>query len=95
MCVSLYPRDRYPKGHPELANSLNNLGSLLEAQSSYGEARGYFERALTMNQSLYPKSHYPHGHVNLAISLTNLGSLLQAQGSYGEGRADTASVRWP
>ncbi len=40
MYESQYPKDRYPQGHPDLATSLNNLGGLLEAQGSYGEARG-------------------------------------------------------
>ena len=26
MTEALYPKDRYPNGHPDLANSLNNLG---------------------------------------------------------------------
>ena len=37
---SLYPKDHYPQGHPYLAASLDNLGLLLQAQGSYGEARG-------------------------------------------------------
>ena len=86
MRQSLYPKDRYPQGHPDLAQSLNALGFLLQAQGSYGEARGYFERALAMDQSLYPKDRYPQGHPDLATSLNNLGFLLQAQGSYGEAR---------
>ena len=40
MRQSLYPKDRYPQGHPDLASSLNNLGGLLFAQGSYGEAGG-------------------------------------------------------
>ncbi len=86
MNQSLYPKDHYPHGHPDLAKSLNNLGSLLLALGSYGDARGYHERALAMCESLYPKDSYPHGHPNLALSLNNLGSVLQAQGSYGEAR---------
>ena len=129
----LYPKDQYPQGHPDLADALNAMGFLLQAQGSYGErgvlrasagdapvavpegalpagpprpghqpeqpglpapgqgsygeARGYYERALAMHQSLYPKERYPQGHPDLARSLNNLGSLLQAQGSYGEARA--------
>ncbi len=40
MRESLYPKDRYPRGHPDLATSLNNLGDLLRAQGDYGGARG-------------------------------------------------------
>src|SRR5215813_12501258 len=28
----LYPKEGYPQGHPHLASSLNNLGSLLQAR---------------------------------------------------------------
>ncbi len=76
-CASrCYPTDRYPQGHPDLATSLNNLGALLEAQGSYGEARVYYERALAMRELLYPKDRYPQGHPDLATSLNNLGDLL-------------------
>src|SRR5262245_24707541 len=44
----LYPKERYPQGHPDLANSLDNLGVLLRDQGDYGGARGYLERALAM-----------------------------------------------
>ena len=82
----LYPKTDYPHGRPDLANSLNNLGYLLQAQGDYGGARGYLERALAMYQALYPKHGYPQGHPELARSLNNLGELLQDQGSYGEAR---------
>ena len=59
MYEALYPKDAYPHGHPDLAISLNNLGSLLKAQGDYGGARGYLERALAMNEALYPKEHIP------------------------------------
>jgi CHAT domain-containing protein/Tfp pilus assembly protein PilF len=82
----LYPKDRYPQGHPDLARTLAWMGGLLEEQGSYGEAREYFERSLAMTESLYPKERYPQGHPDLAASLNNLGGLLLAQGSYGEAR---------
>src|SRR5262249_30573590 len=34
--------------HPDLAESLNDLGAVFHAQGDYGEARGYFQRALEM-----------------------------------------------
>ncbi len=86
MRESLYPKERYPQGHPYLARSLNDLGCLLRTQGSYGDALGYFERGLAMRESLYPKDRYPNGHPDLANSLDNLGFLLQAQGSYGKAR---------
>jgi CHAT domain-containing protein/tetratricopeptide (TPR) repeat protein len=86
MDQALYPQDRYPHGHPDLARSLNNLGALLRDQGAYGEAQSYFEQALAMRQALYPKEQYPQGHPELAQSLNNLGGLLWAQGAYGEAR---------
>ena len=83
---ALYPKERYPQGHPTLAFSLNTLGKLLEAQGALGGARAYYERALAMTQALYPKEKYPQGHPDVALSLNNLGCLLEAQGSYDEAR---------
>jgi tetratricopeptide (TPR) repeat protein len=81
---TLYPKGRYPHGHPHLANSLNNLGLLLQARGEYGPALDYLQQALQMKQQLYAKERYPQGHPDLANSLGNLGSLLQAQGEYGQ-----------
>jgi CHAT domain-containing protein/Tfp pilus assembly protein PilF len=83
----LYPKKQYPDGHPDLARSLNNLGSLLQAQGEYAQAEPFLRDALAMYQKLYPKARYPDGHLHLATSLNNLGGLLQAQGEYA--RAET------
>ncbi len=48
MYQALYPKDEFPRGHPDFAATLNNLGVLLWAQGSYGEARAYYERSLAM-----------------------------------------------
>jgi tetratricopeptide (TPR) repeat protein len=80
----LYPPQRYPQGHPNLAASLAWRGFLLKAQGDYGPALDYFRQALRMHQQLYPKERYPQGHPALATSLNNLGSLLQDQGEYGQ-----------
>jgi tetratricopeptide (TPR) repeat protein len=72
--------------HPDLAASLNSLGYLLRNQGNYGEAQGYFQRALEMRLALYPRERYPHGHPYLAFSLNNLGMVLRDQGNYGEAR---------
>jgi tetratricopeptide (TPR) repeat protein/CHAT domain-containing protein len=82
----LYPKDRYPHGHPNLATSLNNLGHRLHALGDYGGARGYFEQALAMTEALYPKDRYPQGNPHLATSLHNLGTHLRDQGDYGGAR---------
>jgi CHAT domain-containing protein/tetratricopeptide (TPR) repeat protein len=86
MNEALYPKERYPQGHPDLAISLNNLGFLLQAQGDHSGARGYFQRALAMRAALYPQERYPQGHPDLAVSLNNLGFLLQAQRDYSGAR---------
>jgi CHAT domain-containing protein len=48
----LYPKERYPQGHPDLAIILNNLGSLYQAQRKYGPARDAYQRALAVQQDL-------------------------------------------
>jgi tetratricopeptide (TPR) repeat protein len=74
------------ESHPDLAESLNNLGDLLQEQGNHGEARAYFQRALAMREALYPKERYPQGHPALAQSLNNLGTVLKCLGKYGEAR---------
>jgi tetratricopeptide (TPR) repeat protein len=84
MREKLYPPEKYPQGHPDLAQSLNNLGALLRAQGEYAKALPYLEQALAMYERLYPKDKYPYGHPDLAGSLDNLGILLRAQGEYAK-----------
>ncbi len=80
----VYPQEKFPDGHPDLATSLNNLGALLQAQGRYAQAETFYRQALQMRQKLYPKEKYPAGHTDLATSLNNLGMLLQAQGGYAQ-----------
>ncbi len=92
MRQSLYPKERYPSGHPLLVKSLNNIGSVLQAQGSYREAEPYFQRALGMCQVLYPKARYPQGHVQLHESLSNLASLYELEGEYGRASRYTSRL---
>jgi CHAT domain-containing protein/Tfp pilus assembly protein PilF len=84
MRLSLYPRDKYPQGHRDLIQSLNNLAALLRTQGKDAEAEPYYRDALSMCRSLYPKDQFPQGHPLLAASLNNLGFLLQVQGDYAK-----------
>ena len=84
MRKALYPRDRYPQGHPLLAQGFNNLGYLLQAQGNYEAAREHFERAVAMLRALYPEAQYPQGHAYLAIGLNSMGQLLHAAGRDAE-----------
>src|SRR5262249_35714747 len=48
----LYPTERYPHGHADLARSLNNLGSLLEARRELAQAERFYRQALAMCEDL-------------------------------------------
>jgi CHAT domain-containing protein/Tfp pilus assembly protein PilF len=76
----LYPVKDYPKGHPDLALSLNNLGYVLQALGDPAKALPYFEKALAMRQRLYPPDQFPSGHPELGVSLNNLGEVLHDLG---------------
>ena len=81
---AMYPRARYPQGHPDLATSLNNLAALHKAQADYAKAEPLFRRALEMREGLHPKSSHPKGHPHLAQSLDNLAGLHLSQGDYAK-----------
>jgi CHAT domain-containing protein len=81
---ALFPKSNYPDGHPFLARSLNNLGSLHQAAGEYGKAEPFFREALEMHRALFPKSKYPDGHPYLANSINNLGALHHYAGEYGK-----------
>jgi CHAT domain-containing protein len=76
----LYPEKEFPRGHPDLAQSLNNLGILLEGMGEQRKALPYYERALAMRERLYPEKEFPRGHPDLAATLNNLGYLLKERG---------------
>ena len=76
----LYPPSQFPDGHPDLAESLNNLAFLLQAQGQLTQAETLYRDALAMHQKLYPPDRFPQGHLNLVAGLNNLAELLQAKG---------------
>src|SRR5207244_260824 len=47
----LYPQDRYPGGHLQLASSLNNVAALLQAGGEYAQALDCERQALTTFQA--------------------------------------------
>jgi CHAT domain-containing protein/Tfp pilus assembly protein PilF len=81
---ALYPKDKYPQGHGDLARTLHYLGRVLQDQGDYGKAEPFYRRALDMRQALYPKAKYPQGHPDLAFSLGDMGFFLEVQGEYGK-----------
>ena len=70
-----------PPGHPDLAQSLNDLGMLLRVGGDYAGARPLLERALAISEAALPPSH-----PDLAHSLHYLGDLLRAGGDYAGAR---------
>jgi CHAT domain-containing protein/tetratricopeptide (TPR) repeat protein len=81
---ALYPKSDFPRGHQDLALSLNNLGYLLRAQGEYERALPYLQQALAMYQALYPKSRHPGGNSDFVHCLNNLGLVHQDRGEYPE-----------
>jgi CHAT domain-containing protein len=84
MYRALYPKARYPDGHPNLAASISNLGGLHQAAGEYGKAETLLREALEMYRTLYPKAQYPDGHPELAASISWLGTLHSSAGEYGK-----------
>jgi CHAT domain-containing protein len=80
LCRKLYPAERFPDGHANLAGSLNALGFLFQACGELTRAETLYRDALAMRQKLYPPKRFPAGNLDMASSLTNVGSLLQARG---------------
>ncbi len=63
--------------HPDIANSLNDLGLVLQAQGDYAGAEGPFHEAFAMWKKLLGDEH-----PDVAISLNNLACLLMDQRDY-------------
>ena len=69
-----------------MAESLNNLASVLQSLGKPAPARSYYEQALAMYQKLYPAARFPDGHPRLATSLNNLGSVFESLGQLAPAR---------
>jgi CHAT domain-containing protein len=81
---ALYPKEKYPQGHPDLAVSLGNLGDLHRFGGEYAKAEPLLKEALAMFRAMYPKDRYPQGHAYLATSINNLGQLHRFGGEYAK-----------
>ncbi len=84
LCRTLYPRDKYPQGHPDLALCTTNLARSHLAAGEYSQAGPLFHEALAMRRALYPRDKYPQGHPDLIITLSTLAELYRATGEYGQ-----------
>jgi CHAT domain-containing protein/Tfp pilus assembly protein PilF len=77
-----YPKENFPRGHLDLAESLNDLGFVLMMQAKFDQAEPLLREALAMRQRLYPREEFPAGHPYLARSYNLLGGLFNEQGDY-------------
>jgi tetratricopeptide (TPR) repeat protein/CHAT domain-containing protein len=75
----LYPREAYADGHPDLANSLNDLAVVLNSQGKYAGAEPLHREALAMRRRLFQGDH-----PDLAASLNNLAVVLHEQRKYAD-----------
>ncbi len=96
----LYPLARFPCGHPDLAGSLNNLGTLLKERGEYGKAVGLLAQGAAMYDSLniaFAEKGAEAEALNLAETMPRTRSAFLATSSHAEG-ADLArdyAVLWP
>ncbi len=72
-------RSRFHRGHPDVAQSLNNLATLYEKQDRHADSEPLFKRALV----IYEKAAGPE-HPAVATLLNNLGQVDKVQGRYAE-----------
>jgi tetratricopeptide (TPR) repeat protein len=61
--------------HPDLADSINDLGLLLEQHGDYDEAEALFREAINQYRRLYGEKH-----ANIAVGLVNLALVQQDKG---------------
>jgi CHAT domain-containing protein/Tfp pilus assembly protein PilF len=72
---ALYPKDKFPQGHADIAKTVSWLGGVHQAAGESGKAEALFREALDMNRALYPRDKFPEGHADVARSLANLADL--------------------
>lgn len=70
-------KELYPAGHPEIAQSLNDLGLVMNEKSRYDAADSLFRRALALR-----RDHFGEHSFEVAESLQNLGWLLVRTNEY-------------
>jgi CHAT domain-containing protein/tetratricopeptide (TPR) repeat protein len=76
--LALREKVRGPR-HPDLAESLNNLAMLYQAQGAYAKAEPLYLRALDLREETLGAMH-----PDVAESLNNLAMLYHAQGAYAK-----------
>jgi tetratricopeptide (TPR) repeat protein len=72
-------RVQFGTNHAKYSSALTNLGRVYEAQGQYGEAEGFYQRALDIDEKALGASHS-----NVAVDLNDLANVFKEQGKYGE-----------
>ncbi len=70
----------YPFNHPDVADSLNNVGLAYDTLGEAKKGLGYQEQALEMYRAFYPGNH-----PSVAASLNNVGSAYETLGEAKKG----------
>ncbi|OJW71487.1 MAG: hypothetical protein BGO68_03790 [Candidatus Amoebophilus sp. 36-38] len=65
----------YSDNHPDIASSLNDLGSVCSALGKYEESLKYYQQAFAMQRVFYPDNH-----PNIASSLNDIGIVYSSLG---------------
>ena len=68
----------FPDDHPDVATSLNNVGSVYGSLGQYPQELGFCQQALAMRRRLFPDADDP----DLATSLDSVGAAHQELGQY-------------
>ncbi len=78
----LYPHDKYPDGHADIAQCYGNLALVLQELGRPDQAEQTYRQAIDMYRRVYPRDKHPEGDSDFANTLSNLGFLLRNQGEY-------------
>ena len=70
-------RRRFGNEHPDVAEALDDLGSLLRRRAEYDAAEALYREALTIRRALYGDEHR-----DIATSLNLIGTVLYRKGDY-------------
>jgi CHAT domain-containing protein len=81
---TLYPRDQFPNGHADLANSLTWLALVHHTAGEFDKAETFFKEALAVRRALYPREKFPRGHKDLATSITGLALMYWNAADYSK-----------
>ena len=72
-------KTEYGEKHPDVAISLNNIGSVYSDRGDYGKALEYHDEALKIWTELFGQTN-----PGVATSLSNIGLVYSARGDYGK-----------